>query len=98
MLQAAIISLSKFRNPYGKSKLPKPESILSSRELKVLSLVGNGATNREIAEKLIISEHTVKSHLRSILSKLNIRNRQQAAAYAEHAGLISYADTAVNNR
>jgi len=81
----------------GKSEIPKLESILSSRELEVLSLVGNGATNREIAEKLIISEHTVKSHLRSILSKLNIRNRQQAAAYAERAGLISYADEAKNN-
>ncbi|MGP8079303.1 MAG: LuxR C-terminal-related transcriptional regulator [Dehalococcoidales bacterium] len=82
----------------GNLKLPKPDSILSSRELEVLSLIGHGATNREIAQKLIISEHTVKSHLRSILSKLNIRNRQQAAAYAEHEGLISYVDTAVNNR
>jgi DNA-binding CsgD family transcriptional regulator len=73
-------------------KQEKPDSKLSARELEVLSLVGNGATNREIAEKLIISEHTVKSHLRSILSKLNIRNRQQAAAYAEREGLISYAN------
>jgi len=72
------------------AKQVKPDSVLSTRELEVLSLVGNGATNREIAEKLIISEHTVKSHLRSILSKLNIRNRQQAAAYAEREGLISY--------
>jgi DNA-binding CsgD family transcriptional regulator/small-conductance mechanosensitive channel len=72
----------------------KPDSILSVRELEVLSLVGTGATNREIAEKLIISEHTVKSHLRSILSKLNIKNRQQAAAYAERQGLISCANAA----
>jgi DNA-binding CsgD family transcriptional regulator/small-conductance mechanosensitive channel len=79
-------------------KIPKPDSILSSREIEVLSLVATGATNREIAEKLIISEHTVKSHLRSILSKLNIRNRQQAAAYAEREGLISYADAADNSR
>ena len=79
-------------------KLPRQDSILSSRELEVLSLVGNGATNHEIAEKLIISEHTVKSHLRSILSKLNIRNRQQAAAYAEREGLISCTDAAENNR
>jgi DNA-binding NarL/FixJ family response regulator len=61
---------------------------LSDREREVLSLVGKGATNREIAEKLIISEHTVKSHLRSILNKLNLRNRQQAAVYAEREGLI----------
>jgi DNA-binding NarL/FixJ family response regulator len=61
---------------------------LTDREREVLSLIGHGATNREIAEKLIISEHTVKSHLRSILNKLNIRNRQQAAVYAEREGLI----------
>jgi DNA-binding CsgD family transcriptional regulator len=66
----------------------KPVDTLTSREREVLSLIGNGATNREIAGKLIISEHTVKSHLRSILNKLNINNRQQAAVYAERAGLI----------
>ena len=62
---------------------------LSGREREVLKLIGFGATNREIAEKLIISEHTVKSHLRSILNKLNIRNRQQAAVYAEREGLVA---------
>jgi len=66
----------------------KPVDTLTAREREVLSLIGNGATNREIAGKLIISEHTVKSHLRSILNKLNINNRQQAAVYAERAGLI----------
>jgi DNA-binding CsgD family transcriptional regulator len=84
--------------PPDNLKITKPDSILSSRELEVLSLIGNGATNREIAAKLIISEHTVKSHLRSILSKLNIRNRQQAAVYAEREGLISYADAVENSR
>ena len=66
---------------------------LSDREREVLRLIGFGATNHEIAEKLIISEHTVKSHLRSILNKLNIRNRQQAAVYAEREGLIAGTDT-----
>jgi small-conductance mechanosensitive channel/DNA-binding CsgD family transcriptional regulator len=61
---------------------------LTVREREVLKLIGLGATNREIADKLIISEHTVKSHLRSILNKLNIRNRQQAAVYAEREGLV----------
>jgi DNA-binding CsgD family transcriptional regulator/small-conductance mechanosensitive channel len=65
--------------------------ILSNREREVLSLIGSGATNREIAQKLIISEHTVKSHIESILSKLNIHNRQQAAVYAERAGLMPVA-------
>jgi DNA-binding CsgD family transcriptional regulator len=70
----------------------KPVDTLSDREREVLSLIGSGATNREIAEKLIISEHTVKSHIRSILNKLNIRNRQQAAVYAERIGIISATD------
>ncbi|MBI2906225.1 MAG: response regulator transcription factor [Chloroflexi bacterium] len=61
---------------------PKPKDDLSCREREVLHLLSEGATNREIAQDLIISEHTVKVHLRGILNKLNLRNRQQAAAYA----------------
>ncbi|MFO8010425.1 MAG: response regulator transcription factor [Dehalococcoidia bacterium] len=63
-------------------------TLLSEREGEVLKLVGVGATNREIAERLIVSEHTVKVHLRSILNKLNLRNRQQVAAYAAHEGML----------
>ena len=62
---------------------------LSRREKEVLGLVGKGATNREIAGDLFISENTVKVHLRAILNKLNLRNRQQAAAYATQIGLVS---------
>lgn len=61
---------------------------LSDRELEVLKHIGGGCTNREIAEKLIVSEHTVKVHLRSILNKLSFKNRQQIAAYAAREGLI----------
>lgn len=65
---------------------------LSDREREVLKLVSLGSTNREIAEQLIISEHTVKSHIHSILSKLNIHNRQQAAVFAEREGLLAMTD------
>jgi two-component system, NarL family, response regulator LiaR len=61
---------------------------LSERELEVLTLVSRGATNREIAESLTITENTVKAHLRHILEKLDLRNRQQAAAYAVQEGLV----------
>lgn len=61
---------------------------LSERELEVLTLVSRGATNREIAEDLTITENTVKVHLRHILEKLDLRNRQQAAAYAVQEGLV----------
>lgn len=61
---------------------------LTDREKEVLRLVAKGATNRDIAEALVITENTVKVHLRNILDKLQLRNRQQAAAYAVQEGLI----------
>ena len=63
---------------------------LSPREGEVLQLVAQGATNKEIAESLFISENTVKTHLRSIMEKLHLANRSQAAAYAIKRGLVHY--------
>ncbi|MDY6834354.1 MAG: response regulator transcription factor [Chloroflexota bacterium] len=60
---------------------PYPNGKLSEREQEVLSLLAQGATNGEIAEELIVSENTIKVHVRNILNKLNLRNRQQVAAY-----------------
>ena len=62
---------------------------LTDREKDVLRLVARGATNRDIAEELIITENTVKVHLHNILDKLQLRNRQQAAAYAVQEGLVT---------
>jgi two-component system NarL family response regulator len=68
----------------------KPEKqALSEREREVLRLVAVGATNRDIAEKLVISENTVKVHLHNIMEKLHLRNRQHAAAYAIREGLVT---------
>jgi DNA-binding NarL/FixJ family response regulator len=61
---------------------------LSERERSVLRLVAAGATNQEIGDALGIATNTVKVHLRAILDKLNVRNRQQAAAYAVQEGLV----------
>lgn len=55
---------------------------LSSRELEVLRLIASGYSNREIAKTLYISEKTVKNHVTSILSQLNLRDRTQAALFA----------------
>ena len=55
---------------------------LTSREMDVLALVAKGASNKEIAVELNISEPTVKAHLRNVLSKLHMKNRSQAAVYA----------------
>ncbi len=61
---------------------------LSQREIDVLRLVAQGFANKEIADQLNLSEHTVKSHLRNILEKLHLRSRAHAAAYAVHAGVV----------
>jgi NarL family two-component system response regulator LiaR len=55
---------------------------LTERESEILSLLSTGMTNREIGRKLYVSENTVKTHLRSLFSKLGVRNRAQAASLA----------------
>lgn len=70
----------------------KGEQALTERELFVLRLVANGASNSEIAETLSISINTVKSHLKNILEKLQLENRTQAATYAFKHGLVSPGD------
>lgn len=62
--------------------------VLSEREVEVLALMGRGLTNPEIAEELVISMATVKSHVRHILAKLNLRDRIQAVLVAHEQGLV----------
>lgn len=61
---------------------------LTEREKEVLGLVAEGATNRDIAARLSVTENTVKYHLKNILEKLHLRNRAQAAAWAMRSGLL----------
>jgi DNA-binding NarL/FixJ family response regulator len=71
---------------------PRPAELLadplSEREIEVLRLVADGASNREIAARLVIAEGTVKNHLTSILAKLEVSDRTEAAVKARERGVI----------
>jgi len=62
---------------------------LTERELEVLKLVAHGGTNREIADQLIVTEGTVRTHVSNILDKLHLASRTQATLYALREGLAS---------
>ena len=62
---------------------------LSEREVEIVKLLAKGATNKGIAEALFITENTAKVHIKNILGKLGLRNRQQIAAYAVQQGLVT---------
>jgi DNA-binding NarL/FixJ family response regulator len=82
--------LEEFRRLHHQPNIVSGEEVsaLTSREKEVLTLVAQGASDQEIAENLVISIHTVKSHMRNILSKLHLSHRHDAAQYALREGLI----------
>ena len=78
--------LQNIRGEYGEEQPLFTD--LTERELDVLKLIANGMTNSQIAEKLVISENTVKGHVSNILSKLHVADRTQVAVYAWQRGLV----------
>lgn len=81
--------LQEFRQPSHQTEEESgPAGELTPREVEVLEQIVTGATNKEIAETLHITENTVKIHLRNILEKLHVQNRIQAAVHAVREGLI----------
>lgn len=82
--------LQEFQEPVqSPAEMAEPVDALTAREIEVLQLIVEGRSNKEIAEALVISESTVKNHLRNILEKLHLRNRIQAAVYAVRQGLVA---------
>lgn len=78
------------RNLTQKLMAPPSEiDLLSPREREVLALVGQGMSNRDIAEKLYISERTARSHVSNVLTKLGFTSRTQAALWAVNEGLTA---------
>ena len=73
----------------GQAGTRSREGHLTEREIEILRLIASGQTNKEIAKRLLVSENTVRAHLRSIMQKLQVQNRVQAAAYALRAGIVS---------
>lgn len=85
--------ISPGRNPKPSPWTPNQQravlDLLTNRETEVLLLVAEGATNRQIAGQLAISEATVRTHMSKILGKLNLTSRTQAALYALRQGIVS---------
>jgi DNA-binding NarL/FixJ family response regulator len=81
----SVLSPAVARRLMGQVRKPPPEA-LSQRELKVLQLIADGATNREAAARLFVSEATIKTHLLHIYDKLGVRDRAAAVgeAYRRH--------------
>ncbi|MDQ6785040.1 MAG: response regulator transcription factor [Actinomycetota bacterium] len=82
--------LTEFKSLADRAELlqePPPPS-LTARELDVLKLVARGMSNREVGDSLFISENTVKNHVRSILEKLHLHTRMEAAMYAVRQRIV----------
>ena len=80
------------RLPAAVSREPDELAALTPREREVLRMLAAGLSNAEIADALVVSEATVKTHVSNVLGKLGLRDRVQAVIYAYETGLIAPAE------
>jgi DNA-binding NarL/FixJ family response regulator len=87
--------LAEFGRPPSPARQARAPDVVTDREREVLGLLVQGVTsNRELAERLVVTENTVKYHLRNILDKLHLQNRAQVVAYAVQHGMVRPATSA----
>ncbi|MCM3745690.1 response regulator transcription factor [Sporosarcina luteola] len=85
-----VLTELRMKNHTSQGELPKGLEGLSDREVEVLTHLGEGLNNKEIADTLFITEGTVKNHVSNVIQKLGLRDRTQAAIYAVRYGITTF--------
>ncbi len=86
---ALLKAVARQEEPKSSSSLASEKVELTSRQVEILQLAAQGLSNKELAERLSVSEHTIKYHMGEILQRLHLKRRDQAVDYAIRQGLIS---------